>query len=558
VRYPLALLTAACVLVLAACEDTPVQVSAAAPGGISASTSPLGCWYHYASTAQRADFNQDLNDFALLLRDSEDPNCYQEARTRLEAKMYSLPLNYWSRWLAGGSLSMALASAMNISYFMDIGSSLDVRLRDAANSYQRTLQTSTSYPGDPVVCGGTGLWRDGNTCLEDYAMGNTTYSWIAAYRRWTGRDWRPARVQAINEMKSTLAANTSCIRWNGVRANDVYRGICNGTLAELRSGTASLISLNHTYQTPAYGVGQMTSLAAGFVALEVAEAPVLSGEIPTEQRDIAAALFREGQWKASAGGDWNSPTCLRVQGGVLTTDHPCYDPPTHHPAENSPDGDGKTHYRADMFPVHRFYQKYGLLPTLYPGQYTFQSFRDVFIDTDPFAFFGPARNDFYGKMANTWLDTRPGMGARPMRAGGIKRGTYYLSAATGSALQAVYSSRQVHGTFTIVKLSGNGPLRNYDRVAVRNYQGQYLTTCNSTGVVTASATTAGTCEQFYILKRNDGAAGPIAHGDSFALQALSNSRYLRIPPGGNADVTATSVQSYETMVLERTNNEAAD
>jgi hypothetical protein len=250
--------------------------------------------------------------------------------------------------------------------------------------------------------------------------------------------------------------------------------------------------------------------------------------------------------------------CYHVGAGVLTFPHACHDPPMHYEAENSPYPDGKTHYRADMFPVYRFYQKYGLLPTIYPGQFAFDTLRDVFIDTNRDAFFGAARKDFYGKMARTWLDSRPPMGARPVRAGGIKRGTYYLSAAGGSALQAVYTSRQVHGTFTIEKLSGRGALRNYDLVAVKNYQGYYLTTCNSTGVVTASATSVGTCEKFYIRKTNDGGVGPIAHGDSFGLQALSNSRYLRIPPGGNADVTATSIQSYETMMLERTNYETAD
>ncbi|HEX2210163.1 MAG TPA: hypothetical protein VHG93_20980 [Longimicrobium sp.] len=554
-RNPLVLLASACMLVLAACADTPVQVSTSVVGaGVSNSTSPLGCWSYYAHTTVRRDFNLDLNDFAYILRDSQDPNCYAEAKTRLQAKMGAIPLDYWTRWLSGGSLSMALAAGMNIGYFTDIGPTLDVRLRNAANSYQRTLQTETGYPGGAVVCGVGG----GNTCLEDYAMGNTTYSWIAAYRRWTGRDWRPARTLAINDMKSTLAASTSCIRYNGARANDPVKNFCNGTLAELRAGTASILSMNHGYQTPAYGVGQMTSLAAGFVALEIAEAPVQSSEIPLEQRDIAKALFMEGAVNASSAGDWNAPNCYQASGTSLISGVPCYDPPAFHPAEDWAVEGNMTHYRADMFPVYRFYQKYGLLPTLSTGQYNFSSFRDVFRDTDSLAFFGVARKDFYGTMANTWLDSRPPMGARPVRAGGLRRGSYYLSAATGSALQAVYTSRQVHGTFTIVKLSGTGPLRYFDAVAVQNYQGYYLTTCNSTGVVTATATTVGMCEKFNIIKTNDGGAGPIAHGDSFGLRAQSNSRYLRIPPGGNADVTATSIQSYETIVVERTNTEAAD
>jgi hypothetical protein len=313
VRNPLVLLAAACMLVLAACADTPVKVTAALPGGgISSDVSPLGCWYHYAQTTVGANFNLDLNDFAYILRDSEssNPECYQEARNRLEAKMYALPLDYWTRWLSGGSLSMALAAAMNIGYRMDIGPSLDVRLRDAANSYQRTLQTESTYPGGPITCGNANLWLGGNTCLEDYAMGNTTYSWISAYRRWTGRDWRPARVLAINEMKYTLTASNSCIRWNGVRANDPYRGICNGTLAELRAGTASILSFNHGYQTPAYGVGQMTSLAAGFVGLEVAEAPVLSGEIPRSSATLPRRSFARDSgrpaWRAT--GTWWTAT----------------------------------------------------------------------------------------------------------------------------------------------------------------------------------------------------------------------------------------------------------
>src|SRR3712207_2787084 len=126
-RTPLSLLAVGGLLALAAC-DSPIEVSApAARFGNAPSAS--GCWSEFASTAQRPDFNQDLNDFALILRDTQDPSCYQQAKTKLEGKMNSLPLDYWKKWLAGGSLTMALAGAMNIGYFTDIGPTLDVRLR---------------------------------------------------------------------------------------------------------------------------------------------------------------------------------------------------------------------------------------------------------------------------------------------------------------------------------------------------------------------------------------------------------------------------------------------
>ena len=259
------------------------------------------CYSTSLASNGAGEFTSDFNDFTLVLRDAQDPLCYTQAKSALETKMANIATDdpiYWKKWLSGGALTQALASGLAISStsvfagsYLDLGSNLDKLLRDAANNYERLLQTNDGLPTGTQVCGGSNLWVGGNTCLEDYAMGSSAWGWITAYRRLSGRDWSSARTKTLDEMKLALAFNTSCIRYNGTRANDPVKGVCNGTLAELNAGTASIISLNHGVQTPAYGVGQMTSISVGFVGLDVAEAPVITTEIPSEQKSIAQALI---------------------------------------------------------------------------------------------------------------------------------------------------------------------------------------------------------------------------------------------------------------------------
>lgn len=513
------------------------------------------CRAYYSTDTQRG-FVMDVNDFAWIFDSAGDfYGCSGAARAKLDAKLANMPVSAWQEWLSGGSVSFVMASGLFINFFDGpMPASLDVKIRDVAANYR------FAYPrGDDgqVHCGFDGTrWRNGDTCLEDFAMAASANAWIAAYMRHTGREWRSYRNNAISYLQSMLDANTTCIRKFDSNAprDAANRGPCNGTYQDLINNppTGEIVSINHYQQSVAYGLGQMTSFGSALAGLKVAESPFNKNELSLAQQNMIGFLFAEGSSRANADGSFSSNGCfsLNVDAMRLDPGYPCWDTTFTHNSQIGP-----TPYRADMFKMKPVYDYYGLSTGGATG-YMFDKFQDVFftIPTSPDGEdWNIGRRHFYLTMGSWFPTTSPAMQGRPEYAGGIKRGTYFTVSPNNTSVTLGSGPRSLGTTQNVVIYDLNGAsLRHNDKVTIKNVGGLYWTATNGGGsTVIANSSTGGTNQTFTIVKLTE-TTQMIAHGDQFALKA-ANGQYLSAPSlGGNVTATAATIGTYEKFTLDRT------
>ncbi|HEY0141670.1 MAG TPA: hypothetical protein VGF48_12295 [Thermoanaerobaculia bacterium] len=497
----------------------------------------------------------DLNDFAMILRSANQPGCQSVAASKLLTKLQGDNAAAWTGWQTGAAVSFVLSAGLSLGAQGYLSADLDKELASVANSYVLNLQ-----PG----CGfGSSTWRNGNTCFEDYAIGMAAHGWRAAYYRLSGREWSAARSSAVSTMRSTLSNLTSCIH-NPSLPLHIYRGVCNGSMSDLTNvpPTGYLYSINKGAQSPAYGIGQFTALAAGFAGLEEAEEKILQSEILGENRLMAQNFFIEGTKTANTDGSFKSSNdpnnCVHYVWDTNLNDYwlggpwPCWD--DENQQFGNPDRYGvNMPYRADMFPVKPFMQQYQLLPAQQPGfQFDTYSFR--MHPTDRTRFWGPGRDVFYYTMPYQWFTgSRPAFAPRPEYYGGIKLGSYYVVNSAAGAPTATGTTRTnvPEASLTIVDLN-QGRLRNGDTVAIRNKDNRYWHATGGGGSsIWASVDYINSNTTFVIVKRNADVNDPIAHNDTFALRAPNGVHYLTAPAGGTVSATATVIGTTETFKLER-------
>lgn len=495
----------------------------------------------------------DLNDFAMILRSANQAGCQGVAASKLLSKLQGDNAAAWTGWQTGAAVSFVLSAGLSLGAQGYLSADLDRELVSVANSYQLNLQQGCGF--------GSGTWRNGNTCFEDYAIGMAAHGWRAAYYRLTGRDWTGARSSAVSTMRNTLSNLTSCIH-NPSLGLHVYRGVCNGTMTDLTNGTGYLLSINKSAQSPAYGIGQFTALAAGFAGLEEAEEKILQSEILSENRLMAQHFFIEGTKTANGDGSFKASTdpnsCVHYVWDSNRNDWwlggpwPCWD--DENQQFGNPDRYGvNMPYRADMFPVKPFMQQYQLLPAAQPG-FQFDSYSFRMHPTDRNRFWGPGRDVFYYTMPYQWFTgSRPTFAPRPEFYGGIKLGSYYVVNSDAGAPAATGTTRTnvPEASLTIVDLN-QGRLRNGDPVAIRNKDGRYWHATNGGGSsIWASVNYINSNTTFTIVKRNADVNDPIAHNDTFALRAPNGVHYLTAVAGGTVSATATAISTNETFKLER-------
>jgi hypothetical protein len=142
----------------------------------------------------------DLNYFALLLRDAQVNNCAQSAHDKLLLKLDS---NTWNTERVGVVLSYALAAGLVLGGNGHMSQALDTKLTLAANNYVFTPQAG---------CGFTSTtWQNGNTCLEDHAIAALANGWRTAWYRLTARDWSTDRTATITQIRNALSETVNCI-----------------------------------------------------------------------------------------------------------------------------------------------------------------------------------------------------------------------------------------------------------------------------------------------------------------------------------------------------------
>jgi hypothetical protein len=490
-------------------------------------SSSFACDADLASSSYQGDLaGADLNDFGLILRSAQVNACAQTAHDKLLSKLNSMSPTLWStkEW-SGVPLSMVLSTGLILGGNGHLSDALDLKLAEAANNYSLKKQDG---------CGFTSTtWQNGNTCLEDYAIDTAGQGWRTAYYRLTGRDWTGARTSTVNAIRNTLSDSTNCI-YDSRLGFDANRGPCNSNLAALdadTSGSIEMVTLNHGYQNPAYGIGMLTHVATGYVGLEVAQKKITASDIYGSYAPMARQLYREGNSKATPSGAFGQNCRALVNGALTAPSGGCWDPQG-----------GKTQatgYRADMFPVAAWFDSYNYSRSLAAGQpviWTFQTF-NASTFSDPLAGWGAGRMEAYYTMANQWLNSvgnKPPFHSRGVYKGGFKHNAYYVvNSGTGTpTATSTVSPRESAANLTIQDLNG-GDLMDGDTVAIKNKDGFYWQATNGGGsTLTAPSQGIPPNAVFRIEKISAPNNTPVAHNDYFALVTPSGTWYVTAVDGG--------------------------
>jgi hypothetical protein len=497
----------------------------------------------------------NFNDYGLLFRGARDPDpgCAQRAATKLYDKLGNEPSSAWTGFLSGATVTYVMATAMEASGRGNLFGDLDARVRDVANTYQLGFAT-----GDP--CGfANGRWTAGNNCMDDYSIAASGWAWVAAFQRVTARDWTSSRAAAIYYMQQSFNPyDAVCMNMPG-RALDASSGPCNASPSELGAGGARIVSINHGNQTPAYGLGLMTSIAAAFVALDVIQAPVNTySELNADHHAVIDNLFVEGQVSTDTAGNFLSAGCRKPDGASSTgwdENWPCWDDIGWHGLGYT-DANGSTPYRAKFYPIKNFYTTYGF-GTGSGSLYQFDQFDDTF---DPVTnFFGPGRKETYQTLANTWIQA----GNRPPLTGNSEYKMNMIVAYTGWRMTAVgggggnvnadtFNTGNFE-TFWIYDMNG-AQFNSGDPVTAKAFNGQYLRAdLGGGGSLDAAGSFSDPNSQFVIIKTGGSSGSLIAGGDTFALRAPDGWHYVTAVNGGGGVVmaNATGIGNDQTFMFNR-------
>jgi hypothetical protein len=407
------------------------------------------------------DLNKNLADYGLIFQDAAQPvgaapspAALDSARNALLAKINSTiaagsfynpvvnkTVGPYQGWLDGAGVSLIMASGLMLADHGRLTSQLDSAIRRVIGSYRFNRDAGCGFSD--------GRWRGGNNCMDDFTVGASGFAWIAAYKYKRGDSDAANYVNSAKNLinlalsldESVCAHKTAQTSWS---ASDL-RGPCTGTVGELQSGAAEVISLNHGQQTIGYGLGLMTSISSAFIGLQTAGATV---NWTNDQKAVATALLREGQKHTNGTGDGFSDDCNKFnasgtafEGGVL-----CGETLGYHPK---------------IFPVNTFYtQVLGVtLPT--PGyqfdQFDSWLFNDCRLDspacTNPdgslgLSFLNRGRQVVYGDLTKCWYpaSSRPALGGAPVTP----------PLAEVAWVQPAYASWGAPDTLTVAGYSRNG------------------------------------------------------------------------------------------------------
>jgi hypothetical protein len=480
-----------------------------------AAPSASACYSDIAYLGWDGDLNANLHDFGSIFMDSH-PNsgsCGSTAASRLQTKLNNMPDSAFRGFLSGGNVTLAMAAAMQLGPRGLVSKDLDAALARAGRLYVMDLDVTSSG------CGfGNGQWVNGNTCQEDRLIGAATYSWVGAYYRKSGRPWEAKKDAAITQIQQAFSAADSVCRHNASLASNGLSGPCNG------SSTDPIISINHGAESPAYGIGQITSLSVALIGFDAMAYPWSNTWLNSAQQAVLGAMWTEGSGKAN------------VSTGVF--DSSCYD--VTNPWNESlrvacNDVHFSPHYEANMFPVWYAFQRYNL-PGRSSGGYQWTLSSGSYDLSTRATFFGAARYAYYHILTKSYNDpTEPDPFGWPRPAAfhggsdyymGLKANGYWTAAENNGA-GAVNANRTSQGpweSFYLNDING-GELNSGDTVSIRTTDGWYWSATNGGGsTLQANQQAAITWEVFTIEKRNG--TGRIHDGDTFALKAYNNTNYV--------------------------------
>ncbi len=517
---------------------------------LAAAPSAYACWSNngsYSYDAANADLNHTLNDFGMLFLDSHpyapcNPATVASRLTQKLNEMADENPSVFTGFLAGGNVSLAMATAMQLGPKGAITPELDKALARAGRLYM--LNVGTSF--DP--CGfDNGNWVRGNTCQEDRLIGAAGYAWVGAYFRKSGRPWTTKSNNAKLEIQRAFSYGDSTCRHNAGLASTGSRGPCQG------SSTDPVVSINHSNQTPAYGIGQITSMSVALIGFDAMANSFSNTWLTTAQKDYLQGMWTEGQTHTNASGVFLSN---------------CYDVtnPWNENAPRLPCNDHKLFgtYQGHMFPVWYVFNRYGLpIPPSQGAGFMFQESNAPYDLGNRLAFYAAGRYAYYHILTKAYNDQwEPDFGwprpasfhAGPHYFMGFKYGTSWVQAANngGSTVDVGGTSQTAANTQFYIQDNNGGELNSGDQVSIRTTTGWYWSAVNGGGsYLYANQTTPITWEMFTIVKRSGSAGSRIEDGDAFVLKAYNNTHYVNTgggPVAANGSIVSAAVFTFKHVL----------
>lgn len=502
-----------------------------------AAPSAQACWSNNAYLGYDYALNANLHDFGMIFMDSHPNNvgCGSVAAQRLETKLNAMPDSAFRGFLAGGNVTLAMAAAMQLGPRGLVTKELDAALARAGRLYVMDLDVTNGGCGFD-----NGQWVWGNTCQEDRLVGAAAYAWIGAYYRKSGRPWTVKRDAAITQIQQAFSNPDSVCRHNAAAGFDPSRGPCNG------SSSDPIVSLNHSSESPAYGLGQITSLSVALIGFDAMAYPWNNTWLNTSQQSVLAGMWTEGASKANVSNGVFLNSCYDVNNWQEPPTNPCND------MHFNPK------YEAYMFPVWYAFQRY-TLPGRSSTGYQWQLSNGSYDLYSRNAFFGPARYAYYHILTKAYNDPyEPDPYGWPRPASFHGGSDYYMGAKVngywvmavnngGSDLYSNITAQNSWESFYLNDING-GELNSGDTVSIRTTTGWYWSATGGGGsTLYANQQSAITWEVFTIQKRNG--TGRIHDGDTFALKTYNNTHYVvansSTPMAANGTSTTAAVFTFK-------------
>jgi hypothetical protein len=443
------------------------------PGGVSTVQ-----YYDPNNPSYGNALNNNLGDWGSIFRDADDNACAVKARSFLQAKLIAQNgvSGSWTSWLKGGDVYLMSAAALRLGARGLLTSSLHSQILTAlGNYYPSTVASGCSH-------------NSGNGCMDEYSVAAAGYSWAGAYlwltqssagghpsgdfiqkgQDYVGKALSPLYSVCIHHIvpRSGQPADSCTACTADYNPGGAYYLNATDLQSRINLGQTEVLSYEHGYENPSYGIGLMTSVATAVLGLRRAGVPYSPSDF---EKVVANGLFRNGQLHAKTGATscdmaWPSGYCVGstcTTSGISCITSTCSPPPS-----NCVDQFGSYQYNPGMFPVRGLLSReYALTttPSLILGgsYYQFDQFNGLCAST-PFQTYHPLDfNDFfndgrwagYYTLPSVWSTSSYNSDPQPRLAG--VNPVQYTDNPVGSASQPVRSGAN---TFSGWAFDGEGTL----------------------------------------------------------------------------------------------------
>src|SRR3954471_2739015 len=388
----------ACFIFLHAASASACKVNIRWPGGTS-------------TVRYLARLNPDFGDWGSIFRDADDDACAAQALSFFQAKINAQNAvgGSWTGWLNGGDVFLMSGAALRLGARGLLSSSLHNQIVTALTQYY-----------DSTVAAGCSI-SGGNRRMDEYTVAAAGYAWAGAYlwltqstagthnagdylvkaQDYVARSLSPVYSVCIHHIHPRPgAAADSCVQCT----SDYNPGGIYGAAdlrARIANGDTEVLSYEHNFEDPAYGIGLLTSVGTAVLGLRRAGATYSPSEL---EKVIAHGLLRNGQLHAKpyAGAcdmAWTHDYCVGTTCSATNTacvTSYCAPPP------NQPCYDifGSYEYNPGMFPIHRLLSREYALTNpsdliLASPYYQFDQWNGLCSST-PFQTYTPGEfNDFF-------------------------------------------------------------------------------------------------------------------------------------------------------------------